>query len=199
MLETICDLANELLQYKDWNPKDIHALVQQDILPRQCLDNNVPFASSRELILSIPIDPRCYADIYIDDMMGLTINLPGTMNVGCLEAAISHAFEVAACPNNANKPIPCKKTVAEDKLKTEGGLAETKVILRWHFNFGTLTLTLPEHKYIVWSQEIQQMMKTRWMTKKPLELMIGCMGHVGFIIPWVYHFLSCLRLLLAGA
>jgi hypothetical protein len=43
------------------------------------------------------------------------------------------------------------------------------------------------------------MMKTRQTMKKPLELTIGRMGHVGFIIPWVYHFLSRLRLLLARA
>ncbi len=29
--------------------------------------------------------------------------------------------------------------------------------------------------------------------KKPLELTIGCMGHVGFVILWVYYFLSRLR------
>jgi hypothetical protein len=85
--------------------------------------------------------------------MGLTINLPGTMNGEHLEVAIPFAIEVlAAHPNNANKPIPCKKMVTEDKLKTEGGLAETKVILGWHFNFKTLTLTLPEHKYIVYKK-----------------------------------------------
>jgi hypothetical protein len=27
MLETICDLANELLKCEDWNPKDLHASV----------------------------------------------------------------------------------------------------------------------------------------------------------------------------
>ncbi len=80
--------------------------------------------------------------------MGLTINLPRTMNTEHLEAAIPLAIKVAACPNNANEPIPREKMVAEDKLKAEGGLVETKVILGWHFNFRTLTVTLPEHKYI---------------------------------------------------
>jgi hypothetical protein len=37
------------------------------------------------------------------------------------------------------------------------------------------------------------------MTKKPQESTIGHMGHVGFIISWVYHFLSRLRSLLAQA
>lgn len=36
-------------------------------------------------------------------------------------------------------------------------------------------------------------------TKKDLESTIGRMGHVGFIIPWVFHFLSRLRSLLARA
>ncbi len=57
-----------------------------------------------------------------------------------------------------------------------------KVILGWHFNFRTLTITLPEHKYIVWSREIQQMIKTRRTTKKQLESTIGCLGHVGFMV-----------------
>ncbi len=121
------------------------------------------------------------------------------MNAECLEAAIPLAIEVAACPNNANEPIPRKKMVAEDKLKAEGGIAEIKVILGWHFNFRTLTVALPEHKYIAWLQEIQQMIKTWLTTKKPLESTIGCMRHVGFVIPWVYHFLSRLRSLLARA
>ncbi len=63
-------------------------------------------------------------------------------------------IEIAARPNNANKPIPGKKMVAEDKLMAEGGLAEMKVILGWHFNFRTLTITLLEHKYIAWSRKI---------------------------------------------
>jgi hypothetical protein len=43
------------------------------------------------------------------------------------------------------------------------------------------------------------MTKTWRTTKKPLESTIGCMGHVGFVISWVYHFLSRLRLFLEQA
>jgi hypothetical protein len=79
----------------------------------------------------------------------------------------------------------------------EGGLAETQVILGWHFNFRTLTITLLEHKYIAWLREIQQMFKTWHTTKKQLESMIRRLGHISFMVPWVYHFLSRLRSLLA--
>ncbi len=136
------------MKCKDWNPKGLQASVQLDILLQQYLDDDVPFASSRELIVDIPNDPRGYADVYINNTTGLIINLPQTINAERLEAAILLAIEVAARPNDANKPIPHMKMVAEDTLKEEGGLAETKVIMGWHFNFRTLIITLPKLKYI---------------------------------------------------
>ncbi len=189
--ETICNSANELLKCDDWEPTNLHASVQKDIPPRLYLDNDVPFGIGRELIVDVPINPRGYADVYIDDTTGLTVDQPGMKkNAERLEAAIPLAIEVTAWPNNPNEPIPREKMVAEDKLKAEGGLSETKVILGWEFNFRTLTVTLPEHKHISWSREIEQMIASRRTTKQQLESTIGRLGHVGFVIPWVFHFLS---------
>jgi len=76
------------LKCKDWEPADLHATVQGDIPARQSFDNNTPFAAGRELIVDIPVNPRGYADVYIDDMTGITADLPGTRNADRLEAAI---------------------------------------------------------------------------------------------------------------
>jgi hypothetical protein len=89
--------------------------------------------------------------------------------------------------------------VAKDKFAVEGGLAETKIILSWHFNFRTLTMTLLEHKHIAWSTKIQQIISMGRTLTKALESPKGEMGHVGFVIRWVYHFLSQLRTPLARA
>ena len=83
--------------------------------------------------------------------------------------------------------------VAKDKLLAEGGLSETKVILGWLVNFQMLTVSLPDHKFIAWTAAIQKMITSKRTTSKDLETTIGRMGHVGFVIPWVYHFLSRLR------
>ncbi len=91
--ELICDLANKLLKCKEWDPLTLHALVQADIPTREYLDNDVPFAVGRELIINVPVDPHGYADIYIEDTTGLTINLPGTPNANRLEAAIPLALK----------------------------------------------------------------------------------------------------------
>jgi hypothetical protein len=96
MSETICDLANKLLKCDNWDPHTLHASVQADIPKRDCLADNVPFAIGRELIVNVPIDPRGFADVYIDNTTGLTINLPGTLNADRLKAAIPLAIKVAA-------------------------------------------------------------------------------------------------------
>ena len=198
--ESICDLANALLGCDDdWDPSELHSSVQHEIPPRQYISDDVPFAPGRELIVDVPVDSRGYIDVYIDDTTGLTVDLPNSGNAERLEAAIPLAIEVAARPTDASEPIPREPMVAKDKLKAEGGLSETKVILGWHFNFRTLTVTLPEHKFIAWSTEIHKMIDSGKTTKKDLESTIGRMGHVGFIIPWVFHFLSRLRSLLARA
>ncbi len=95
--------------------------IQQEIPTHQYLDDNVPFTEGRELIIDVPINHQGYADVYIDNMTGLTINLPGTQNADRLEAAIPLAIEVAARPHNKKEPIPCKPMIARDKLKAEGG------------------------------------------------------------------------------
>jgi hypothetical protein len=100
--ETICNLANELLKCKEWDPRTLHATVQADILAHEYLCKDVFSAIGRELIVDIPIDPRGYADVYIDNTTGLTIDLPGTHNADRLEAAIPIAIEVAARPNDVN-------------------------------------------------------------------------------------------------
>jgi hypothetical protein len=197
MSELIFDLENDLLKCKELDPLTLHASVQADIPTQEYLDNNIPFAMERELIVNVPVNPRGYADIYIDNTTGLTINLPGTRNTNRLEAAIPLAIKVAAWPNSINKPIPWEPMVAQEELKAEGGLAEMNIILRWHFNFRTLTITLPKQKHITWSSKIQTMIATGRTTKKALKSTIGQLGHIGFVIPWVFHFLSHLRTLLS--
>ncbi len=113
MSESICDLAIELLKCKEWDPLTLHVLVQVEIPTQEYLDNNVPFAMGREMIIDVPVDPRGYADVYIDDTTGLTIDLPGTRNADRLEAVIPLAIKVAAWPNDINQPIPWEPMVVQ--------------------------------------------------------------------------------------
>jgi hypothetical protein len=106
MPETICDLANKLLKFNNWDPLTLHSSIQKEIPSLQYLNNNVPFAKGRELIVDVTIDHQGYANIYIHNTTGLTIDLHITQNTDRLEAAILLAIEVAAGPHNKNEPIP---------------------------------------------------------------------------------------------
>jgi hypothetical protein len=69
----------------------------------------------RELIVDVPVNPRGKADVYIDNMTGLAINLPRTHNADRPEAAMPLAIKVAAWPNGINEPIPWEPMVVQEK------------------------------------------------------------------------------------
>ena len=47
---------------------------------KEVLPDNVPFGIGRDLIVDIPIDPRRIINIYIDNFLGITIDLEDTDN-----------------------------------------------------------------------------------------------------------------------
>ena len=97
--ESICDLAIAILvQHNDWDPTKLHPPSQNLIPERAVLDDSIPFGEGRELIVDVPVDPRGTADVYIDDTIGLTVDLPKSSNCERLEAAILLAIHTAARP-----------------------------------------------------------------------------------------------------
>ena len=64
------------------------------------------------------------------------------------------------CPRiNNDEPIPIEKMVALAKLIAEAGAEEIKIILGWIFNFRTLTVSLPDNKYVSWKEAILEILK----------------------------------------
>ena len=121
----------------------------QHLVPEwMLLDNSIPFAHGLELIVKIPIDPRGIHDIYIDDIINLTIDIPGTDHVARAKGAALLAMDATVCPNHPEEPMPCKSMDARDKLKAEAGPAELKVILGWNFDFRRLIISLPENNFL---------------------------------------------------
>lgn len=82
---------------------------------------------------------------------------------------------------------------ARNKLVAEATPEEIKLILGWTLDFWSLIISLPDNKHTVWSGSIQQLLVTGSAKAKELETLISCLGHLGMILPFVYHFLSRLR------
>ncbi|KAL9183869.1 hypothetical protein ACHAXT_004725 [Thalassiosira profunda] len=189
--ESICDLANEILRCDKWEPRALHAPRPELVPPKLLLDEDVPYAEGRELIVDIPADPRGAADVFIDDTIGITVDMGD--NALRLERAILLAIHVAARPKHEDEPIPREDMAALAKLIAEARCEETKTILGWLFDFRRLTVALPENKYVAWTTAINEILSRGTSTAKELEVNVGRLVHTGMVIPHIKHFLSRLR------
>ena len=191
--ESICDLAMRILQDEDWDPNTLHA-PNPELVPRaKMLDDGIPFAVGRKLIVDVPVNPKGVTDVYIDDTVGLTVDVEDSNNVMRLERALLLAIFTAARPKHPSEPIPREEMAALAKLLAEAGLEETKTILGWDFDFRRMLVSLPENKFTAWSKAISSILGNGVVTAKELEKNIGRLIHLGLVLPYVHHFMSRLR------
>jgi hypothetical protein len=191
--ETICDLANAILLSDDWDPSELFAPHQHLVPENKFLEPDIPFAAGAELIVEIPVDPRGAYDVYIDDIVGLTVAIHDSNNIARGQAAALLAIDATARPNHPDEPIPRESMDARDKLIAEVGPSETKMILGWMFDFRRLWISLPENKFIAWTTTINKILANGSSTATELESTIGRLGHLALAVPGVHHFLSRLR------
>jgi hypothetical protein len=132
-------------------------------------------------------------DVYIDDTIGLTVDLPDTDNTNRMECAPLLAIHMAGRPVDHHKMILHDEMATKAKLSTEGALEEQKIIVEWYFGLWQLTITLLENNLICWTESINSMLLIGKTTPKQLEQPIGRLSHLGIIDPFVHHFLSRLQ------
>lgn len=67
----------------DWDPQTLHSPIQHLVPPptTTTLDNNVPFGEGRDLIVNIDVNPKGRNDMFVNDIIPLTVGLPGTDNM----------------------------------------------------------------------------------------------------------------------
>ena len=145
------------------------------------------------MIVDIHINPCGSHDLYIDDIVGLTIDISGTNHVACGQATALLTIETTARSNHPNEPIPQESMDARDKLFAEAGLTKLKMILGWEFDFRCLRISLPENKFITWTTDVNHLLAAGTTTAKDLESTIGQLGHLALFVPGAYHFLSRLH------
>ena len=58
-----------------------------------------------------------------------------------------------------DEPIPREEMSALAKIVSEAGAEEIKIILGWILNFRTLTIALPENKYVAWKEAILEILE----------------------------------------
>jgi hypothetical protein len=79
------------------------------------------------------------------------------------------------------------------KLKAEAALSDIKTILGWVWDLRRLIVSLPENKYIAWSNDIRTVISSARIKTHDLESTIGRLTHLSLVVPHVHHFLSRIR------
>ena len=146
------------------------------------MDDSIPFAEGAEQIVDIPIDLQGTGDIYINDFIKTTIVR--------WERATLLAIDVTARPKHTSEPIPHEDFEARNKLSAEAGLEEQKTVLGWLIDTRRLLLSLPNNKFVAWTEILSSVLARGTTTAKEMESIIGRLGHIGMAVPFVHHFLS---------
>jgi hypothetical protein len=127
--ELICNLATAILLNENWDPNKLNAPNQDKFPEPQFFHDDTPFGKGRELIIEIKVNKFCIHDIYIDDLIGLGLNLPDSDNRKRSERAPLLVMDICARQPDPNEPIPRYEMAARKKLDAKDLLSETKMIL----------------------------------------------------------------------
>ena len=138
--ESICDLANHLLQNEEWNHKKYFSPIQDKIPTIKTLSEDLPFEKSLPLIVDVPCDPRGHAEIYIDDFMVACVDI-GDNNIRA-NKAVPLAIHVVGRPLLPLEVIPRKDLISAEKLEAEAGQSEIKRNLGWNINTRSLVIAI---------------------------------------------------------
>ena len=195
--ETTTDLANMLLSNRNWSPSNLHSPHQSRIKQPTRLPTKLPFHPALPLMVNIPIESTAKADVYIDNIITVSLDSPSTNEKAA--AAVPLSIHVIGRPVMQHETIPRDDLLSFPKLSAEGQLEEIKNVLGWIINTRTLTIHLPSHKYKVWKASIISIIKQRVAKHKQLDTLIGRLTHLSSITPNILHFMNNLRSLLLSA
>ena len=189
--EPIVDLANALLDCKDWDPDLLHSPAQDMTPPTEFLPDDFPLAPARELLVDVPAPEFGKVDRYIDDLPCFGPDL-GPTHRKRLAAATFLAIHITNREISDSKLFPRESVLALNKLEAEGGLSESLIVLGWCYGTRRLLVSLPNHKFTA-QAVISNAISSNRILPGDLETLVNRLNHLGSIMRMSRHFLSRLR------
>ena len=77
-----------------------------------------------------------------------------------LQGEVALAVDVMSRRVDEDEPLPRKTLINKTKLATEGKLEERKIVLGFLLDTRRLEISLPDHKFIAWTKQIQDIVHT---------------------------------------
>ncbi|OEU12035.1 hypothetical protein FRACYDRAFT_245162 [Fragilariopsis cylindrus CCMP1102] len=147
--EMITDLSNELPLIPKWNPDKLFSPAQVQVPAPRYLDDSIPLALARPLVVDIPTTARGRGDCFVDDIIKVYLDDPVQIQRHAASAPL--AIHIAMRPNaGTSEPVDRRETLSVTKLEAEGTPQEIHTVLGWELETRRLICALPEDKYVAW-------------------------------------------------
>jgi len=189
--ELCTDLANDILHCKNWNPEKTKSPHASKIQPTKYLDESVPYSQAKELDVEIPPDDHGRVDDFIDDSIVIAPDI--NENSGRALQALLLAIHILFRPLDPKEKIKREDCLSLGKLQEEGFLSETPTILGWVINTRLLTISLPNKKYDSWNRDLLEVIKSKKISYKNLEQLLGRLNHAATACSLMRYYLNRLR------
>jgi hypothetical protein len=192
--EMIADLANTIIQHKDWDPKTLHSEFITLTGERPIMaENGTAFAAARELLIEWEMSDFGMTDAYIDDIFTVFPFISEEHFHRGRNAALL-AIDVLGRPTHSDDPLPRDPIIAEKKVKAEGTPTEVLTVLGWTIDTRRMLIMLPMEKADNWDADLKQLIMDgdggKEIARKRLETIQGRNNHVAKIVPGGLHFQS---------
>jgi hypothetical protein len=175
-----------------WRPTDTFSPAQPRAPQPNRLGPDIPFASALPTAVRIPTTVTSRVDSFINEMM--LIFLGTTANLLRLPHVVPLVVHVSNRPHGGtDEPLPRSENLSEPKLEAEGTPAEEQIVLGWCLKTRRLIIKLPSNKFIAWTVDVAEILRTGSANFGALESCVGQLNHAAFVIPMSRHFLNRLR------
>ena len=185
------DLAQDILHAPAWDPLTILSPHASKIPDPVLLPDSIPFGSALEL--DVDITPNSYGcvDDFVDDRVVVIPDIGDNRLRGA--GALPLAIHLMCRPLAADEPVKRDDPLSLSKLLEEGTLAEQFVFLGWKVNLRLLILSLPQDKFLAWSQDIDAIIKAKKATFQDLDSMVGRLNHAATPLSLARYFMNRIR------
>ena len=136
----------------------------------------------------IPPNDNGYFDVYIDDFIGVTVDIGN--NKARLKAAPGTVIDAVSHHEEGQLDVKREKMIAADKCEAEGAIAERRICLGFMLDTRRLLVQLPQHKCIAWTNEVDNLIKRKSISHANLISLIGKLENIITISKMMGHFMN---------
>lgn len=163
----LCDLSNEILKMKNWDPDVLFSPPQPEVPLLDLLDEDTLYAKAQPMDVNVPTTSLGRGDYYFDNIIKVYLGLRDVIRKDAASAPL--AFHVSVRPLASTEPVPRKGTLSLPKLKAEGNPSEMMMVLGWWLDTRRLLLRLLDDKFTAYSQEVDEILNQGKINGKDLE------------------------------